>query len=130
MVNNFLYRGVIIFVMRHSFRKKILNMNSAHRASVMRNLAVSLLQYGKINTTLAKAKVLKAYIEKMITIAKNSDELATKKMLISRLSENGKDKLYELADKFKERKGGYTRIVKTWSRTGDRALTGRIEFVD
>lgn len=105
-------------------------MNSAHRASVVKNLALSLLQYGKINTTLAKAKVLQAYIEKMITVAKNSDKLATKKILIARLNEDGKDKLYELADKFKSRKGGYTRIIKTWSRTGDRALTGRIEFVD
>ena len=56
-------------------------MNSAHRASVIKNLALSLLQYGKINTTMAKAKVLQSYVEKMITIAKNSDELSTKKML-------------------------------------------------
>ena len=116
--------------MRHHFRKKILNMNSAHRASVIKNLALSLLQYGKINTTMAKAKVLQSYVEKMITIAKNGDELSTKKMLIARLSEDGKDRLYELADKFKDRKGGYTRIIKTWTRFGDRALTGRIEFVD
>ena len=50
-------------------------MNSAHRASVIKNLALSLLQYGKINTTMAKAKVLQSYVEKMITIAKNSDEI-------------------------------------------------------
>ena len=116
--------------MRHGSKKKILNMNSAHRASVLKNLALSLLQCGKIDTTMAKAKVLRSYIEKMITLAKNGDGLATKKMLIARLNEDGKDKLYELAEKFKDRKGGYTRVIKTWTRSGDRALTGRIEFVD
>lgn len=104
-------------------------MNSAHRASVYKNLALSLLQHGSVSTTMAKAKPLSAYVERLITIAKNSDTIATKRLLIARLNEVGKDKLYEMAIKFKDRRGGYTRIVKTWTRFGDRAITGRVEFV-
>ena len=115
--------------MRHGRNKKILNMSSSHRDAVISNLMVSLVKCGKIETTLAKAHVLAPYIEKLITKAKTNN-LATTKYIASSVDKGVVRNVYELAAKFANRKGGYTRIVKTWRRYGDAAKTAIVEFVE
>lgn len=114
--------------MRHGRSKKFLNMPTSQRNAVMRNLVISLLKSGKIKTTLAKAKVLSPYTEKLITRAKNKT-LANTRYLTSVLNNDSVAVIYEIAEKMKDRKGGYTRIVKTWQRYGDAAKTALVEFV-
>jgi large subunit ribosomal protein L17 len=103
-------------------------MNPAHRASVLKNLTISMLKAGKINTTLAKAKWFAPYMEKMITLAKQKD-LAKTRLLASRLDKQTVAYLYEIAKKMENRNGGYTRIKKTWMRYGDASKTAMVEFV-
>lgn len=114
--------------MRHGRSKKILNMPTSQRNAVMKNLVISLLKSGKIETTLAKAKVLAPYVEKMITKAKTKT-LANTRYFVSVLHNDGMNAIYEIADRMKDRKGGYTRITKTWQRYGDAAKTAIVEFV-
>ena len=116
--------------MKHGSNKKTLNMSSSHRQAVYKNLTICFIKNGFVNTTLAKSKVLARKVEKLITIAKNSDTLETKRMLISRLDKDSQVKLYEIAEKTKNRNGGYTRITKTWIRYGDGASTAKVELVD
>ena len=113
--------------MRHGSGKKILGMPSSQRAAVLRNLMISLLKCGKIETTLAKAKVLAPSIEKMITLAKEQN-LSNTRILAARLDKESVASIYEIAKKFADRKGGYTRITKTWRRYGDGAETAIVEF--
>ena len=115
--------------MRHGRSKKILNMPSAHRDAVISNLMISLVKCGKIETTLAKANVLVPYIEKLITKAK-TNSLSTTKYVISSMNKDVVLNIYELAKKFANRSGGYTRITKTWRRYGDAAKTAIVEFVE
>ena len=113
--------------MRHGRSKKILNMSCSQRDAVIRNLVVSMLKCGKINTTLAKAKYFAPYMEKMITKAK-VQTLANTRFLVSKLDKESVGLIYEIAKKFADKKGGYTRIVKTWQRYGDAAKTAVVEF--
>ena len=113
--------------MRHSRSKKILNMPSDQRKSVIANLVISLLKCGKIETTLAKAKVLRSVVEKMITLAKEQS-VAKTRLLASRLDKESVVNIYEIAKKMADKKGGYTRVIKTWKRYGDRADTAIVEF--
>lgn len=96
----------------------------------MRSLACSLIKYEKIVTTEAKAKELRPYIEKLVTKAM-TDTLATKRLLISRLNSQiaTKKLMSAIAPEFKERKGGYTRIIKLPIRKSDAAPMAQIEFV-
>lgn len=100
------------------------------RMAVCRNLIISFVKNEKVNTTLAKAKVLARSIEKVITIAKNSDKLETKRLLMSKLDKDSEVKLYEIAKRFSNRNGGYTRVIKTYRRYGDSAKTATVELVD
>lgn len=113
--------------MRHGRNKKILNMSSQQRKAVMKNLATSFVSNGRIKTTLARAKYFVPYMEKMITIAKNKT-LSNTRLLSSMLNSESVNGLYEIAEKFANRNGGYIRIIKTWQRYGDAAKTAVVEF--
>ena len=124
--------------MRHRVVKKKLNRDMDHRKSLALNLSSQIIENGKINTTLAKAKWVKPKIEKLITKAikahKSDDKIfkfntvkALRKSL--RSEEVIKKLMEEIAPKFSERAGGYTKIIKTGNRDGDNSLTARIELV-
>ena len=119
---------IFVIFMRHGRAGKTLNMPSDHRRAVMVNLAISLFKSSKVKTTLAKAKVVARYVEKLITRAKVKS-IANTRFLASKLNSDCVDSVYEVAEKFSDRKGGYTRVVKTWRRYGDSAETAIIEFV-
>ncbi len=124
--------------MRHRVVKKTLSRDKDHRKALLSNLSSQLIEEGKINTTLAKAKYMKPKIEKFITKAvkahKSDDKIKkfnTVKLLRKEIrSESAIRKLIEeVAPKFAKRPGGYTKIIKTGNRDGDNALTARIELV-
>jgi large subunit ribosomal protein L17 len=116
--------------MRHRNKKKILGREKAPKKALLRSLATSLILYEKIKTTQAKAKVLRPFIEKLITRGKKND-LNTRRQLKKFLyKENAVKKVLEvLSPRYKERKGGYTRIIKLSARQGDGAKMAIIEFV-
>lgn len=117
--------------MRHGKKVNHLSRTSAHRKALMRNLAIALITHKRINTTLAKAKALRKYIEPLVTKAK-SNTTHSRRVVFSYLQ--NKEAIKELfgavADKIGERPGGYVRIVRTGFRKGDSAETAMIEFVD
>jgi large subunit ribosomal protein L17 len=116
--------------MRHSKKGKILDRKKEPREMMLRNLASSVLIYEKIQTTEAKAKAVKPLVEKVITIAKAGD-LNSRRKLISLLpQDNATKKAMEvLGERYKDRPGGYTRIVKLTPRQGDGAKMAQIELV-
>ncbi len=118
--------------MRHSKHKFKLGVNPAHRKSLMRNLAIEVIDHGKIKTTQLKLKRQRIYLEKLVTIAK-VDSVHNRRLAFKKL--NNKDAVAKLfgnvGPKFKERNGGYTRIVKLADqRLGDASKMGYISFVD
>ncbi len=117
--------------MRHKLSSRKLNRTSSHRKSLLMNLSNSLLKHEQITTTLPKAKELKPYVEKLVTLGKKGD-LSSKKRAISIPKEKKNvAKLFDiLAKRYKERKGGYTRIVKLGNRLGDYTSMAVIELVD
>ncbi|MBL6664640.1 MAG: 50S ribosomal protein L17 [Rickettsiales bacterium] len=117
--------------MNHRIKGRKLSRNSAHRKALMRNLAISLIEYEFIKTTLPKAKELRPYIEKLITLAK-VDNLANRRLAISTLgNQEIIEKLFTVVGKnAAKRNGGYTRIMKYGFRTGDKAPMAIIEIVD
>jgi len=116
--------------MRHRKTTKILDRKKAPRKALMRNLATNLVLYEKIETTEAKAKSLKPIIEKLITKAKKGDLHARRELIKYLYLENAVKKMIEeIGPRYKDRKGGYTRIIKTNSRQGDAAKMAIIEFV-
>lgn len=117
--------------MKHHAKNRKLGRTRNVRKALIRSLADALIKHGKIKTTEAKAKELRPFIEKLITKAK-TDTLAGKRVVISRLagSASTAEKLYrEIAPKFKDRQGGYTRIIKMPARSGDGSKMALIEFV-
>ena len=116
--------------MRHRNKIKKLDRKKAPREMMLRNLAASVLKYEKVNTTEAKAKAVRSLVEKSITIAKKND-LAARRSLIALLPQpNAVKKLIEVIGKrYKDRKGGYTRIIRLNNRQGDGAKIVRIELV-
>ena len=108
-----------------------LNRNSAHRKALFKNLAIALIEQDIIKTTLPKAKELRSFIEPLINIAKE-DTVANRRHVFSKLrSEEAVAKLFtEISVNAKERKGGYTRIIKAGFRAGDKADMAFIELVD
>jgi len=118
---------------RHGYRK--LGRVSEHRLALLRNLACDLIENGRIKTTVPKAKELRKYIEKIITRAKAGEDLNTHRYVYSKLGSNERAKaatkkvIEDIAPKFVNRKGGYTRIIKTNFRRGDAAEMCIIEFV-
>ena len=124
--------------MRHRVVKKTLGRDKEHRRALYSNLSQSLITHGKVNTTLAKAKAVRPYVEKLITKAikanKSKNKLVTfntvKNLRKYLYSEDVIRKLIEeVAPKYANRPGGYTRIVKTGERDGDKAPMARIELV-
>ena len=117
--------------MRHRIRGRKLNRTSSHRKAMFKNLAASLIKYEQITTTLPKAKDLRPVIEKMITIGKKGS-LHARRILISKLPKDAKiDKLFnDFPNRYKDRPGGYVRILKKGFRYGDSAPMAIIELVD
>ena len=117
--------------MRHRESGRKLNRNSSHRKAMFRNMAVSLIEYEMIKTTLPKAKELRRIAEPLITMAK-IDNVAKRRLAFSRLRDrNIVTKLFnELGPRYKERPGGYLRILKCGFRAGDKAAMAIVELVD
>lgn len=113
---------------RHGYRK--LSRTSAHRKALLKNLSISLITSKKIETTLPKAKELRSYIEKLITKARVGDANSHKAVFAYLQNKIATSKLVEeIAPEYKDRTGGYTRIVKTRMRRGDAAPMAYIELV-
>lgn len=113
---------------RHGYRK--LSRTSAHRKALLKNLSISLITSSKIETTLPKAKELRSYIEKLITKARVGDANAHKAVFAYLQNKIATNKLVEeIASEYKDRTGGYTRIVKTRIRRGDASPMAYIELV-
>ena len=118
--------------MRHQNRKYRIGTSPSHRKSLMRNLAIEVIEHESIKTTQAKCKAIRGYVEKLITLAKK-DTVANRRLAFRKL--NNKDavkRLFEdVAPRFKERPGGYTRILKLADgRVGDNAKMSLIALVD
>ena len=116
--------------MRHRESGRKLNRNSSHRKAMFRNMAVSLIEHEMIKTTLPKAKELRRIAEPLITMAK-IDNVAKRRLAFSRLRDrNIVTKLFnELGPRYKERPGGYLRILKCGFRAGDKAAMAIVELV-
>lgn len=117
--------------MRHAKAGKKLGRDSAHRRALYANLASALITHGRIETTEAKAKVVRPYAEKMITLGKRGD-LHARRLAMAKLRSNDVvHRLFaEVAPRFAERNGGYTRIVKLGPRQGDAADMAYLELID
>ncbi|MDQ7056870.1 MAG: 50S ribosomal protein L17 [Persephonella sp.] len=119
--------------MRHRVKTKSFHRNKEHREALFVNLAIALIENGRIETTLPKAKALRPFVEKLVTLAKK-ETIAARRLLNARLRNNRKaaTKLFkDIAPLFKERNGGYTRIYKLDKRRrGDDAQMAIIEFVE
>lgn len=117
--------------MRHRNRGRQLSRNSSHRKAMNRNMATSLLTHEIIKTTLPKAKELRMFVEPLITLAKE-DGVAPRRLAFSRLRDKEVvGKLFsDLGKRFKERPGGYLRILKCGFRPGDNAPMAYIELVE
>lgn len=116
--------------MRHRKKGKILGRKKESREALLRGLATSLIVYEKIKTTKAKAKAIKPVIEKLITTAKKNDLTARRRLLEVLYHKKAVNKALEvLGPRYKERKGGYTRIINLERRAGDNAEMVQIEFV-
>ena len=117
--------------MRHKLGYKKLNRTSEHRKALIKNMLNSLIKYEQITTTLPKARVLKPQADKIITLGKKNN-LQNTKILISKLQDTkSANKVKKtLAKRYVDRKGGYTRIIKSGYRYGDNAPLAVIEFVD
>jgi large subunit ribosomal protein L17 len=117
--------------MRHNIKLKKLNRTSSHRLALLKNLSISLITHEQITTTLPKAKMLRPYVEKLITLGKRNT-LSTKRQILAKLcDEVVMRKLSSiLSERYKERKGGYLRILKAGFRQGDNAPMAVIEFVE
>jgi len=117
--------------MRHRKSGRQLNRNSSHRKAMFSNMANSLFDHEIIKTTLPKAKELRRVAEPLITMAK-ADSVANRRLAFSRLRDKAMvGKLFaELGPRFKDRPGGYTRILKCGFRSGDAAPMAYIELVD
>ncbi len=117
--------------MRHRYAGKKLNRTSSHRQALLQNLAKALLQHEQIRTTLPKAKVLRPYVEKLVTLAKKGD-LHARRLCASRLrsDEIAKKLITDIVPRLGSRPGGYTRIIKAGFRYGDYAPMAIIELVD
>ena len=117
--------------MRHRNKKTKLGRKKAHRSTLLANLACSLIEHKRINTTVTKAKVLKRFIEPLIT--KTKDDSTHNRRIVFRYlrNKNAVSELFRtISNKIGDRPGGYTRIIKLGNRLGDNANMAMIEFVD
>ena len=117
--------------MRHARTGKKLGRDSAHRKALYANLACSLIEHGRIKTTQAKAKAVKPYVEKMITLGRRGDLHARRQALADLRVQNIVHKLFaDVGPRMADRPGGYTRIIKIGHRPGDAAEMVYLELVD
>ena len=117
--------------MRHRVAGRKLQRTSAHRTALFRNMSAALIKHEQITTTVAKAKELRPYVEKLITLAKKGG-LSNRRLAHARLLDDAQlTKLFEvLAERYASRNGGYTRIIKAGIRASDASPMAIIEFVD
>ena len=117
--------------MRHRVGGRKLQRTSSHRAALFRNMAAALIKHEQITTTTAKAKELRPYVEKLVTLAEKGG-LSNRRLAHSRIMDEAQErKLFEvIGTRYAERNGGYTRIIKAGIRQSDAAPVAIIEFVD
>ena len=117
--------------MRHGIRQRKLGRKSGHRTAMFRNMSAALIKHEQIMTTAPKAKELRPYIEKLITLAKRGG-LSNRRLAMSRLGDETQlKKLFDvLAERYADREGGYTRVIKAGYRGSDAAQMAVIEFVE
>ena len=117
--------------MKHNIKNKKLNKTSSHRKAMLMNMSNSLIKHEQITTTLAKAKELRRFVEKIVTLGKKGDLISRRKAISILQDQNMSKKVFDiLADRYKNRNGGYTRIIKLGNRFGDNAPTAVIEFIE
>ena len=117
--------------MKHNIKNKKLNKTSPHRKAMFMNMSNALIKHEQITTTLAKAKELRRFVEKIITLGKKGDLLSRRKAVSILQDQKMSKKVFDvLAERYKARLGGYTRIIKLGNRYGDNASIAVIEFVD
>ena len=117
--------------MRHRVGHRKLQRTSSHRAALFRNMAAALIKHEQITTTTAKAKELRPYVEKLVTLAKRGG-LSNRRLAQSRLMDDAQlTKLFDvIGPRYADRNGGYTRVIKAGIRISDAAAIAVIEFVD
>ena len=117
--------------MRHGISQRKLSRKSGHRKALFRNMSAALIKHEQIVTTAPKAKELRPYIEKLVTLAKRGG-LSNRRLAMSRLGDETQlKKLFDvIAERYKDRDGGYTRVIKMSPRASDAAPMAVIEFVD
>ena len=117
--------------MRHRVAGRKLQRTSAHRAAMFRNMAAALIKHEQITTTTAKAKELRPYVEKLVTLAKKGG-LSNRRLAHARLMDDAQlVKLFDvIAKRYADRNGGYTRVIKAGIRASDASPMAVIEFVD
>jgi len=117
--------------MKHNITHRKLNRTSSHRKALMMNLSNSLIKHEQITTTLSKAKELRPFVEKIITLGKKGDLESKRKTFSILQDKKTAKKIFDvISPRYKERAGGYTRIIKIGNRFGDNAPTAIIELVD
>ena len=117
--------------MKHNITHRKLNRTTSHRKALMMNLSNALIKHEQITTTLPKAKELKPFVEKIITLGKNGDLESRRKAVAILQDKKNTKKIFDVfAERYKKRSGGYTRIIKIGNRFGDNAPTAVIELVD
>ena len=117
--------------MRHRLSGRKLNRTKSHRRALFANMAVALITHEQIKTTLPKAKDLRPVVEKLITLGKRGDLHARRQAIAEVRDEAAVKKLFDvLAERYKDRQGGYTRVLKAGFRFGDAAPMAVIELVD
>ncbi len=116
--------------MRHRKSGRKLNRNSPQRKALKKSLAISIIEHESVKTTLAKAKEIRGFLEPLVTLAKENT-VANQRLAFARLqSKEAVAKLFdELGPRYKERPGGYLRVIKRGFRPGDKAPAAQIEFV-
>ncbi len=117
--------------MRHRVAGRKLQRTSSHRAALFRNMAAALIKHEQITTTVAKAKELRPYVEKLITLAKKGG-LSNRRLAHARLLDDAQlQKLFDvLAERYATRAGGYTRVIKAGIRASDAAPIAIVELID
>ena len=117
--------------MRHGVSGRKLGVTSSHRVAMLRSMATSLIKHEQITTTLPKAKELRPYVERIITLGKRGDLHARRQAYAQIRDEKVVDKLFTtIAERYKARRGGYTRVLKAGMRYGDAADMAVIELVE
>ena len=117
--------------MKHNITHRKLNRTTSHRKALLMNLSNALIKHEQITTTLSKAKELRPFVEKIITLGKKGDLVSRRKAISILQDQKNTKKIFDvISERYKERSGGYTRIIKVGNRFGDNAPTAIIELVD